>query len=252
MYHWTWFFLIPGIEDGRLVPGLSEVGKHYAYAVPTAWFVVAVLSGLAFMANRGLAAARARGGTMQYVPDSTLTARNTFEMYTEGILNMVQEVLGTREAAVTYLPLIGTVFIFILVNNLLGLIPGFLPATGEISTNAAMSLVIFFVFNIAGIKANGMGYFKHLLGPVAAIAPLMFLLETIGLFVRPVSLSLRLFGNINGDHMVFGVFSELFPFVLPSIFLGLGVLVSFIQAFVFSLLSIVYVALSVAHEDDHH
>jgi len=252
MYHWTWFYLIPGIEDGHLIPTMLEAAHHSTHVVPTAWFVVGMLTLFAFMANRGLATARAKGGTLQYVPDDGLGARNLFEIYTEGMMNLIQDVLGSRAATMRYLPLMGTLFIFILANNLLGVVPGFLPATSEISTNVALSLIIFIVFNIAGFQANGMGYIKHLFGPILAIAPLMFALELIGILVRPVSLSLRLFGNMNGDHMVFGVFSDLVPLVLPAVFLGLGVFVSFIQAFVFTLLSVVYIALSVGHDDDHH
>lgn len=252
MYHWTWFYLIPGIENGTLIPTYLEVASHSTHVVPTAWFAVAILSVMALMANRGLAAARAKGGTLQYVPDDGLGARNLFEIYTAGMMNLIQDVLGSRQAVVTYLPLMGTLFIFILVNNLLGVVPGFLPATSEISTNTAMSLIIFIVFNAAGFKANGLGYLKHLLGPIMAIAPLMLVLETIGILVRPVSLSLRLFGNMNGDHTVFGVFSELIPIGVPAVFLGMGVFVSFIQAFVFTLLSVIYIALSVGDHDDHH
>jgi len=252
MYHWTWFYLIPGIEDGSLIAHFFEESAHSTWVVPTAWFVVAVLTFFAFLANRGLAAARTKGGTLQYVPDSGIGVRNLFELFTEGMLNLVQDILGSRAMAIKYLPLMGTLFIYILVNNLLGLVPGFLPATSEISTNAAMSIIVFVVFNVAGFRANGWGYVKHLFGPVMAIAPLLFVLELIGIFVRPISLSLRLFGNMNGDHMVFGVFSDLVPLVLPAVFLGLGAFVSFIQAFVFTLLSVIYIVQSVGSEDDHH
>jgi len=252
MYHWTWFYAIPGIEDGSAIPALGAEAAHNAFVIPTSWFVVALLTVFALIANRGLAAARAQGGTLQYVPADNLSARNLFEIFTEGMLNLAESVLGSRKMALAYLPLMGTLFIYILVSNLLGVIPGFLPPTSDMSNNAAMALVVFFTFNIAGVAANGMGYFKHLMGPMLALAPLIFTLEVIGIFIRPVSLSMRLFGNINGDHMVFGVFSELVPLVVPSLFLALGMFVSFIQAFVFTLLSIVYVALAVAHDDDHH
>ena len=106
---------------------------------------------------------------------------------------------------------------------------------------------------VAGIAIKGMGFFKHMMGPILPMAPLIFLIEALGVFlIRPGSLALRLFGNINGDHTVFGIMSDLIPVVLPSVFLGLGIWVSFLQAFVFTLLSAIYIALSVDHGDDHH
>jgi F-type H+-transporting ATPase subunit a len=252
MYHWTWFNLIPGVEHGEAFPFLAPESASHAQVVPTTWFVVGMISLLALVANRGLAAARARGGTLQYVPETNLGARNTLELMTGAIINLATGVLGTREAAIRYLPLMGTLFIFIFTCNILGLVPGFLPPTSNVNTNVALSLIVFVLFNFEGFRANGMGYLKHLMGPMLALAPLIFILETIGILFRPVSLSLRLFGNINGDHMVFGVFSDLTYLVIPAVFLGLGLFVSFIQAFVFTLLSIVYVGLSVAHTDDHH
>jgi F-type H+-transporting ATPase subunit a len=252
MYHWTWFHLIPGISDGSAVPALGADAAHIAHVFPTAWFVVGLLSIFALIANRGLAAARARGGTLQYVPADTLSVRNLFEIFTEGMINLIESVLGSRKMALAYLPLMGTLFIYILVSNLLGVVPGFLPPTSDISNNAAMALVVFFTFNIVGVYTNGLGYFKHMMGPMLALAWLIFPLEIIGILIRPVSLSIRLFGNINGDHMVFGVFSDLVPLIVPGLFLALGMFVSFIQAFVFTLLSVVYVALAVGHADEHH
>jgi F-type H+-transporting ATPase subunit a len=252
MYHWSWFYLIPGIEEGTLIPTALEASHGSIHVVPTAWFTLLLIVAGAFLANRGLAAARAKGGTLQYVPDSGLGLRNLAEIFTGGMINLVDGVLNDRKRTLSFLPLMGTLFIFILINNLLGVIPGFLPATSEISTNFAMATIVFVVFNIVGFQSQGMGYLKHMMGPVLGVAPLIFVLELIGIFVRPVSLSLRLFGNMNGDHTVFGVFSDLVPLVIPSLFLGLGVFVSFIQAFVFTLLSVVYVGLSVGHDDDHH
>lgn len=249
MYHWTWFYMIPGVAEGTAIPGVSEAGAHSLHIVPTSWLICGIVCLFALVANRGIAAARSKGGTQQYVPDRGFTIRNLAELATEGIVDLAEGVFGSKKVAIAYLPLIGTLFLYILISNLSGLIPGFLPPTADISTNFALALTVFLVFNIQGLRVNGIGYIKHLMGPILALAPLIFVLETIGLLFRPISLSLRLFGNLNGDHMVFGVFSDLVPLVVPSVFLGLGVFVSFIQAFVFTLLSVVYVALAIAHDD---
>jgi F-type H+-transporting ATPase subunit a len=145
--------------------------------------------------------------------------------------------------------------LFIFVANLMSVVPGGLPPTDNVNTNLAMSLVVLSVYVIEGVRRTGMGFFKHMAGPVIWLAPLIFAIEAAGVFlIRPASLTLRLFGNINGDHMVFGIMSDLVPVVVPSIFLALGIWVSFLQAFVFTLLSAIYIMLSVGHDDEegHH
>ena len=126
-----------------------------------------------------------------------------------------------------------------------------MTAASSIFVLAAGLLLAVACFNVAGIMANGLDYFKHLMGPLLAVAWLILPMELIGLLVRPLSLSLRLLGNLTGDHLVLGIFSDLVPYVVPAVFLFLGIFVSFIQAFVFSLLSVVYVSLAVASHDDH-
>lgn len=156
-----------------------------------------------------------------------------------------------------YAPLLGGTFFFIICANLTGLVPGFPPATEFISQNAAMALIIFIAFNYVGLKHGGMNYIKHLCGPVLFLAPLMLIIELIALLARPVSLSLRLYGNVSGDHMVFNVFSTLMrdfhvPFMpVPAALLTFGLLVACLQAFIFMTLSSVYVRLSLdtAHHD---
>jgi F-type H+-transporting ATPase subunit a len=158
--------------------------------------------------------------------------------------------MGKKDAR-AFFWLIGGLFIYVLFGNLVSILPGGLPPTDNFSSNLALGLTVFVVFNVAGLARNGVHYVKHLLGPVWWLAPLMLVVEVIGLCVRPVSLSLRLMGNIYGDHTVFGIMSDLVPVVIPSIFLGLGIFVSFVQAFVFTLLTCVYVSLAVAHEEGH-
>jgi F-type H+-transporting ATPase subunit a len=167
---------------------------------------------------------------------------------------MLAGTLGKEESK-RYFWLLGGLFIYIFISNLMSVVPGGLPPTDNINTNAAMSLIVLGVYVFEGVRRTGMTFFKHMMGPVWWLYPLIFSIEAAGVFIiRPLSLSLRLFGNINGDHKVFTEMLDLVPVVVPAIFLGLGIWVSFLQAFVFTLLSAIYLVLSVDHGDDegHH
>lgn len=182
------------------------------------------------------------------IPSDKTSFINIFEAAVEGILSLMEGIIGPD--APKYFPLMGTLFIYIFLCNILALIPGFVPPTDNINTNLACSITVFVYYNYMGIKSHGWkGYLKHFMGPIVWLGPLMLVIELIGHLVRPVSLSLRLFGNITGDHLVLGIFSGLTPILVPVLFLALGLFVSFIQAFVFTLLSMIYVNLATAHED---
>ncbi len=184
------------------------------------------------------------------VPSSKMGVASIFEVGVESILGLMEGIIGP--SAKKYFPIIGALFIYIFINNMMGVLPGFLPPTDNINTTLACGLVVFVYFNYVGIKEQGIvHYLKHFAGPVIFLAPLMFIIELVGVFVRPMSLALRLFGNMTGDHLVLGIFSDLVPLVIPVLFLGLGIFVSFIQAFVFSLLSTIYVALALPQEEHH-
>lgn len=183
------------------------------------------------------------------IPESKTTLTNIFEVSVESILGLMEGIIGPD--AKKYFPLIGTIFIYIFLCNAIGLIPGVLPPTDNLNTNLAISATVFVYYNAMGIKSHGIGgYAKHFLGPILWLGPLVAVIEIIGHAVRPVSLSLRLLGNIVGDHLVLGIFSNLVPLIVPVIFMALGLFVSFIQAFVFSLLSTIYIALATAHEHE--
>lgn len=216
--------------------------NHHNIHVYTAGLVVFFLIVATLLIHRKLKKVEER-----LVPSSKTSLINIFETAVEGILGLMEGIIG--KDAPKYFPLIGAVFIYIFLCNIVGLIPGFVPPTDNINTNLAMSLTIFAYYNIMGVKAHGLvGYLKHFLGPILWLGPLMAVIELIGHLVRPVSLSLRLFGNITGDHLVLGIFSDLVPLLIPILFLALGLFVSFIQAFVYSLLSTIYISLATAHE----
>ena len=153
----------------------------------------------------------------------------------------------------------------------MGLLPGFAPPTGNLNTTIGLALVSFIGYNVIGVREQGVAYFKHFVGPMTslpgtsivsklALLPVLlisvvffFILEVFSHGFRPVSLSLRLFGNMMGDHEVIGAFTSLTKLVVPVAFYMMGTLVCLIQAFVFTLLSMIYVALAVSHgHDEEH
>ncbi|MBM4269852.1 MAG: F0F1 ATP synthase subunit A [Deltaproteobacteria bacterium] len=219
--------------------------------IPFAWHSVA--TGVFVMLVLLVLAARARSALQAdsaIIPDASLSPRNIYELLVESITGMAESVIGPGSGV--YVPLLATFFVFILVSNLLGLVPGFSPPTSDFDITFALGIVSFLFFNYYGLKTQGMNYLKHFAGPVLWLAPLIFTLEIIGVFVRPFSLGLRLFGNMFGDHLVLEIFTGLTKVGIPVVFYFLGTLVSIIQAFVFMLLSTIYIALSVPHGDGHH
>ncbi len=186
------------------------------------------------------------------VPDEGTTFRNIIESYGEFIYGLCKSTLGEKDAK-KYFTFISILFIFIFFNNFLGLIPGFSPATSNINSTLAIGLFVFIYYNYQGIKAQGIiGHIKHFMGPVWYLVFLIFPIEIISHLVRPLSLALRLRGNMMGDHLVLAIFSDFIPYFVPIIFMVLGLFVCFIQAFVFTLLTMVYISLATAHHDKEH
>jgi len=231
-----------------LIPGLEHYPSHVVHAI-----FIAVLMVITMGIARMLLAHELKKENGAIVPPATLTYRNVFEILAEKLYGLCEQVMGAHEAKV-YFPFIGTLFCFIFFSNLIGSIPGFMPPTDNLNTTIAFGLFVFLYYNIQGIREQGvLGHVKHFFGPTLTwslcwLAPLMFVIEIVSHVFRPLSLGLRLRGNIMGDHVVHGVFSALVPIGLPVIFLGLGVFVAFIQAFVFSLMTMVYISLSTAHD----
>ena len=220
---------------------LFHIDHHYMHVV-MAGVTVVILTAFSLLALRGL-----KKRPDPKIPDEKLTFANVGELAVQGLCNLADNIIG--HDGHKYVWLLAPVFLYIFVANMLGVIPGFLPPTDNINTNLAVSGVIFIGYNIYGIKENGLGgYLKHMMGPVLFIAPLFFLIELVSHLVRPASLAIRLYGNIFGDHLVIAIFADLTKIVIPAIFLGIGTFVSFIQALVFTLLSMVYISLATAHD----
>jgi F-type H+-transporting ATPase subunit a len=223
-----------------VIPGLNTLPGHVA----TALLVTGALILFAYFANRQLAAAPDPA-----IPDDSLTLRNIAEYLTEAVSAMAESVLGHHGR--DYVHLYGSFFLFILVANLWGLLPGFSPPTSNFNITLALGVLSFIAYNYYGFREQGTGYLKHFVGPIWWLGILMVPLELIDNLVRPFSLGLRLFGNMTGDHVVLEIFTDLTKVVVPVVFYVLGAFVSLVQAFVFTLLSLVYVSLAVSHGDHH-
>jgi len=182
-------------------------------------------------------------GSLRLVPRGL---QNAVEMVIEGMYKLVDENIGHHWGS-TLFPFICTIFIFILLGNFMGLMPGFTSPTSNVNTNAAMAVPVFLATHYFGFRAHGVKYINHFLGPIRSIAALplmilMFFVEFIGHIARPVTLTVRLFGNMIGKHIILIVLAIITPWIVPTVILSLGVLVSVVQAFVFALLSTLYLA----------
>jgi len=217
-------------------PLLFPVNKLAEAGIPPyvgfSWIATAIIIILAVIAK----------SKMRLVPTGV---QNFVEVIMEFFLDMAETSIGHMGR--TFFPLMATLGLFILVGNLLGLLPGGEASTGNLNTTVALALPVFFATHYWGIKMHKFGYIKHFVGPIRSVAALplmilMFLIEVIGHFARPLTLSVRLFGNMLAKHKIILLLGILAPAVVPTVILGLGVLVSVIQAYVFVLLTALYLA----------
>jgi len=228
------------------------------------WVVMGILILVSVMASR----------SMQLVPRGS---QNFMEVVLEQFITLLDDVIGHHGRR--FLPLIGTLGLFILVSNLMGLVPGMVAPTGNLNTTVACALIVFVYYHYVGIRTQGFGpYMKHFAGPVPALAPLMFPIEIVSHFARALSLSLRLFGNMAAGHILLaiiflltgldGLFGWALSGSLGGILMGipggavliafttgfllpLKILVAFLQAFIFCMLSMLYLAGAI-EEAEHH
>lgn len=228
MTHFNWLQLIPGVGHDYI---------HVATAMAVTIFIVLI----SIVGRIALGSAEAA-----IEPAGKFSIKGIFEVAVEFIINLVEMVIGDKGRV--FVPLFGSIFLYVFLNNIFGLLPGMTPATDNTNTTIAVGLFVFFVYNLLGFKEGGLSYAKHFMGPVWWLAWLMLPIELISHLVRPMSLGLRLAGNMTGDHTVLGIFLEMTQYLVPVIFYGLGLFVCFVQAFVFTLLSMVYVSMATAHD----
>lgn len=269
MANYTFLDLIPSFSHqehskegwGQLLfeskPLLNKSGAITMTHVVFAAVVLLIIVVLAAIARRAYST---REGEL--VPEDHFTVRNFFEGIFDVLYNMMENMMG-RKYARQFFPLIGSLGIYILLSNLMGLLPGLMAPTSNLNTNLACGVVVFVFYNFVGLRENGVEYLKHFMGPMVALAWFIGPIELVGHAFRPLSLSIRLAGNLTGDHEVLGAFGSLaelvtgVPILLPIPFLFLGLLVAVVQTVVFCMLSSIYIALAVEHHDhgdheEHH
>lgn len=170
------------------------------------------------------------------------------ELVVGGLRGLLTDVVGPHSER--FIHVIGAFAVFIFFSNMLGAFFFFQPPTANVNTTFALSIMAFLYYNWQGVKAQGAGhYLAHFAGPIWWLAPLMFPIELIGHFARILSLGMRLFGNITGEHTATGIFMGMLPFVVPWPMMGLGLFGSFLQTFVFIMLTMVYIGGAVAKEE---
>ena len=220
-----------------------EEATHVPWVVWSSLFAAAVLLVSGVLVRGRLAAAQ--GGL---VPDDGFSLRNVLELLVEMLKGLAEQNMGPHWRR--YFPIIGTIFFFILISNLMGLVPGLAGSTSSADTTWAWAIISFVVHQYVGIKEHGFGYINHFLGPrfskwhIPFLAPLYAPIELISHLSRAFTLAVRLLANMFADHTVVGVWLALVPAIVPAAFMGLGVLVAFLQAYVFALLSMIYIGLA--------
>ncbi len=205
--------------------------------VPVYWTMTVLVMGVI------LIAAFIAGRNLKVVPSGIQSFFELIFIMTEYFL---KEIIG--EEGGTYLPLISSFAVFVLFSNLIGSIPGFTSPTATIDTTAALALIVFFLSHAAGIKKHKAKYIKKFLGPLIVLAPIMIIIEIMSALSRPFSHALRLFANIFAEEFMVTVLLFLLPWVVPAIMMYMQIFTDFMQAFVFYLLAIIYIALSLEEE----
>lgn len=230
--HFSWFHFIPVLRD-------------YPNHIVAAGLVAVILVVFSLLARLALTFAKPES---ILIPPPKLSFLGFFDLVVEGIYKLTESVLG--KDARKFVPVAGALFLYIFISNLLGLLPGFTPPTDNVNTTLACGIFVFLYYNYKGFQTGGIHYLKHFLGPVWYLAWLLLPIELISHAVRPFTLALRLRGNMVGDHTVLSMFTQLVPYGVPVAVYFLGLLVCFIQAFVFVMLSMVYITM--ARDSDHH
>jgi F-type H+-transporting ATPase subunit a len=223
---------------------------HVPWVIQAALVAGALLL-LASIAVRGKLAG-ADGGVL---PDEGFSFRNLFEVIVEWLAGLAQDQMGPKWRK--YFPIVGTLFFFILLSNLMGLVPGLAGATSDINTTVGWAIIAWLLYTAIGIAEHKHNYLVKFLGPsffekeiggrtvhFRILAPFFFVLEIPLDLARMFTLAIRLFANMFADHTVVAVWLSLVPIGIPAIFMGLGVVIAFLQAFIFALLTMIYIGLA--------
>jgi F-type H+-transporting ATPase subunit a len=253
--HSTWLTLLLAymretLDHNADALGDSVVGQH----APTWRSFEPLAAALLVMTIVLLVAVRVRARLNRVdeavIPEESLTLRTFMETFLSYFYDLAKSVMGPDRAK-RYFPLVGTSATFVFFANVLALLPGMPVATSHLSITLGSALVVFVLFNAYGLMSQGMGYVKHLAGPVWWLAPLLFPLEVLSLCIRPVTLAVRLMVNMAADHVMLGLFLGLVAVLLPVPVMLLGCLVVVVQTLVFTLLTCIYIALATEGHEEH-
>ena len=198
------------------------------------WLTMILLLAIAYLTTR----------RMQLLPN---TGQALTELVIGGLLSFMERVMGHHAKA--HLPIIGGLVLLIVTANLLGIVPGLFSPTANLNMTAGCAITVFLYYQYIGFRRHGAAYIKQFTGPLWWLAPLMFPIELISHIIRPFTLALRLFANMQGHEIVLIIITLLVPIIAPLPIVFLGIFVSLIQGFVFMLLSMIYIA---GAEEEHH
>lgn len=224
-----------------------------AHSLHVEWIYLSAAFAAGLLILAGFAVQRAVAGEGRgVVPEEGVSVRNLFEVVIEALGDLGQTTIGDEWRK--YFPVVGTIFFFVLVSNLMGLVPGLPGTTADSNVTFAWGIISFVVYNFVGIREHGWKYIYQFMGPalwqphigghhyhVRVLAPIFLPLEIVLHIARILTLGIRLMANMFADHQVVAIFLGLVPLGVPAIFLGLGMLVSVLQAFVFALLTMIYI-----------
>ncbi len=232
--------------------------EQFEHAIHVPWVIQSALVAGAILLFAGLAVRRRvaePGGGV--VPDEGITVRNVVEVVVEWLAGLARERMGPDYRK--YFPIIGTMFFFILISNLLGLVPGFAGATSDASTTWAWAVIAWIFYTTIGIAKHKHQYIVKFMGPsffereiagrtvhFRLLAPVFLILEIPLDLARMLTLAVRLLANMFADHTVIVVWLSLVPIGVPALFMGLGLIIAFLQAFIFALLTMIYIGLALA------
>jgi len=251
--HTTWLDLLPGFHNleeffrqylgRRWSNPMFPPQEHFSMThVFIAMLVGFILVGVGFAYRRH---ARSEAAVR---PPEQLGFFFFIDLLLNSLRRFMTEILGNEEDVRRFFPMGAGIFLFIVLSDLVGLVPGFEPPTSHLQMNLGIALTVFIATHYFGIRQQGWRYLKQFTGNSWVLAPLMVVLELLSHIVRPLSLTVRLLGNMVADHKVLAIFSFLFPLLMPIPFLFLGLIVSVIQALVFMTLSVIYFSLATSHD----
>ncbi len=248
----TWFDWVPLLGDDKLFTALGlHVAPHTGVLLGHTLLASAIVITLALLGRLALERQLAKPGIEKYFARPRLDVLTGFEVFATALISLMSDMFERKDIK-KFFPFVASLFVYLLANNLFSLVPGFAPATDNINASFGIALVVAGVFLFVGLVRDAKSFIAHMWGPVFVVGFLLFPVELLSLAFRPVTLSLRITGNMFGDHTVFGVISGLAPAVVPVGVLGLALFVSFMQAFIFTLLTTMYISMAVPHHDDDH